>query len=116
MSRLKNENIMISIDDFKKLNIVVGTIESVEDIEGSEKLYKFQVNMGNETRQILGGLKFSYQKEELLDKQVLVLKNLEPRKMMGLESQGMILAANDENDKPAIVQPLKKVQNGSIIK
>lgn len=51
---------MINIDDFKKLNIVVGTIESVEDIEGSEKLYKLRVNIGNETRQILGGLKLSY--------------------------------------------------------
>ncbi|HXK40996.1 MAG: methionine--tRNA ligase subunit beta [Candidatus Taylorbacteria bacterium RIFCSPLOWO2_12_FULL_44_15c] len=107
---------MINIDDFKKLNIVVGIIESVEDIEGSDKLYKFTVNIGQEKRQILGGLKLSYQKEELINKQVLILKNLEPRKMMGLESQGMILAASDENNKPVVVQPLKKVQNGSIIR
>jgi len=107
---------MINIDDFKKLNMVVGTIESVEDIEGSDKLYKFTVNIGQEKRQILGGLKLSYQKEELINKQVLILKNLEPRKMMGLESQGMILAASDENNKPVVVQPLKKVQNGSIIR
>lgn len=106
---------MLNIDDFKKLNIVIGTIESVEDIEGSNKLYKFQVNIGNETRQILGGLKLSYQKEELLNKQVLVLENLEPRKMMGLESQGMILAASDENDKPILIQPIKEVPNGSAI-
>jgi len=107
---------MINIDDFKKLNMVVGTIESVEDIEGSDKLYKFTVNIGQEKRQILGGLKLSYQKEELINKQVLILENLEPRKMMGLESQGMILAASDENNKPVVVQPLKKVQNGSIIR
>jgi len=107
---------MINIDDFKKLNIVVGIIESVEDIEGSDKLYKFTVNIGQEKRQILGGLKLSYQKEELINKQVLILENLEPRKMMGLESQGMILAASDENNKPVVVQPLKKVQNGSIIR
>ena len=107
---------MINIDDFKKLNIVVGAIESIEDVEGSDKLYKFTVNIGQEKRQILGGLKLSYQKEELINKQVLILKNLEPRKMMGLESQGMILAASDENNKPVVVQPLKKVQNGSIIR
>ena len=107
---------MINIDDFKKLNMVVGTIESVEDIEGSDKLYKFTVNIGQEKRQILGGLKLSYQKEELINKQVLILENLEPRKMMGLESQGMILAASDENNKPVVVQPLKKVLNGSIIR
>ena len=107
---------MININDFKKLNITIGTIESVEDIEGSDKLYKFTINIGQEKRQILGGLKLSYQKEELLNKQVLVLENLEPRTMMGLESQGMILAASDENDKPVVVQPLKKVQNGSIIR
>jgi len=107
---------MINIDDFKKLNIVVGTIENVEDIEGSEKLYKFRVNIGNETRQILGGLKSSYQKEELLNKQVLVLENLESRKMMGTESQGMILAASDENNKPVLIQPIKEIPNGSIIR
>jgi len=107
---------MININDFKKLNITIGTIESVEDIEGSDKLYKFTINIGQEKRQILGGLKLSYQKEELLNKQVLVLENLEPRTMMGLESQGMILAASDENDKPVLIQPIKEVPNGSKIR
>ncbi len=108
--------ILITIDDFKKLEIKIGTIESVEEIEGSEKLYKFTINLGEETRQILGGLKPSYQKEELLGKQVLVLDNLEPRKMMGLESQGMILAASDSEGKPVIVSPINDVPNGTVIK
>ena len=108
---------MIIIDDFKKLNIVTGTVESVEEIEGSEKLYKFTVNIGSETpRQILGGLKLSYSADELLGKQILVLENLEPRAMMGLESQGMILAVSDEEGKPVLIQPLKPVANGSILK
>jgi len=107
---------MASIDDFKKINIVVGTIESAEDIEGSEKLLKFMVNIGAETRQILGGFKNAYSPEELVGQQVLVLENLEPRKLMGMESQGMILAASDEDGKPVIIQPLKKVNNGAIIK
>lgn len=107
---------MVSTDDLKKLNIVVGTVENVEDIEGSDKLYKFTINIGEEKRQILGGLKLSYQKEELINKQVLVLANLEPRIMMGLESQGMVLAASDENGKPILIQPIKEVPNGSVIR
>ncbi len=107
---------MVTIDDFKKLNIVVGAIESAQVIEGSEKLLKFMINIGPETRQILGGLKSSYAPAELIGKQVLILENLEPRKLMGLESQGMILCASDEDGKPVIVQPLKKVPNGAIIK
>lgn len=107
---------MITIDDFKKLNIVVGTIENVEEIEGSEKLYKFIVNIGTETRQVLGGLKPAYTKEELLGKQVLVLVNLEPRMLMGLESQGMILCASDSDDKPVLVSPIKPASNGSAIR
>ena len=113
---------MITIDDFKKLNIVVGTVESVEEIEGSEKLYKFTINIGAETRQVLGGLKPSYAKEELLGKQVIVLANLEPRMLMGLESQGMILCASlpaqagDESGKPVILSPIQPAPNGSAIR
>jgi methionine--tRNA ligase beta chain len=107
---------MVTIDDFKKLNIVVGTIESAEEIEGSEKLLKFMINIGSETRQILGGLKPSYTPADLIGKQVLIIENLEPRKLMGIESQGMILCPSDEDGKPVIVQPLKNVPNGAIIK
>ena len=107
---------MATIEDFKKLNIVVGTIESVEEIESSEKLYKFMINIGTETRQILGGLKPSYQPSELLGKQVIILENLEPRKMMGLESQGMILCTSDESGKPILIVPEKPVANGSTIR
>lgn len=106
---------MVTIEDFKKINIVVGTVESVEEIEGSEKLYKFTINIGTETRQVLGGLKPSYAKEELLGKQVLVLANLEPRMLMGLESQGMLLAASDSDGKPIIISPIKSIPNGSTI-
>src|SRR5688572_6621306 len=108
---------MITIDDFKKLEIKVGTIKSVEEVEGSEKLYKFSIEVGEaEPRQILGGLKPSYQKEDLLDKQVLVLANLEPRKLMGLESQGMILCASNSEGKPVITSPIISVDDGTIIR
>ncbi len=107
---------MISFDDFKKLNIVVGTVENAEEIDGSEKLYKFGINLGDEIRQIIGGLKPSYAKDQLIGKQVLILENLEPQKLMGLESQGMILCASDENGKAIIITPEKPVNNGSQIK
>lgn len=107
---------MIAIEDFKKLNIVIGTVESVEDIDGSEKLYKLTVNIGAETRQIIAGLKPSYSSVELVGKQVLILENLEPRDLIGLESQGMVLAASDETGKPIIIRPEKPVANGSVIK
>lgn len=106
----------INIDDFKKLNIVVGTVERVEEIEGSEKLYRFAVNIGTEVQQILGGLKLAYSPTELVGKRVVVLANLEPRKLMGLESQGMILCASDQDGKPVIISPEKPVANGSIIR
>lgn len=108
---------MITIEDFKKVEMRVGTIEAVEEIEGSEKLYKFSMNLGEETpRQILGGFKLAYSKEELIGKQVLVVTNLEPRKLMGLESHGMILAASDSDGKPAIISPIKEVASGTPIK
>ncbi len=107
---------MITIDDFKKINIVVGTIKEAEEIPGSDKLFKFLVDIGQENRQILGGLKLSYTKEFLIGQKVLVLENLEPKKLMGFESQGMILAASDENDKPVIIQPIDSVPNGTIIR
>ena len=107
---------MITIDDFRKLNILIGTIEKVEDIEGSEKLYRFEISIGEEKRQILGGLKTSYSKDELLGKQVVFLVNLEPRMIMGMESQGMILAASDDEGKAIILQPLKEVKSGSVVR
>lgn len=107
----------ITIDDFKKVEIRIGTIEGVEEIESSEKLYKFSINLDEEQpRQVLGGFKLAYQKEELVGKQVLVVANLEPRQMMGLESNGMILAASNPEGKPVIISPIKEVINGTTIK
>lgn len=107
---------MVNIDDFKKLKIVIGAIENVEEVEGSNKLFKFIVDVGTEKRQIIGGFKLSYSAEELLNKQVIVLANLEPRNIMGIESQGMIFAASNENNKPVIISPIEFIPNGSKIK
>ncbi len=88
----------ITIEDFQKLDIRVGKILSAEKVKGADKLLKMEVDLGFEKRTIVGGLKKYYSSEELIGKYVIVLANLKPRKLKGIESQGMLLAVvNDEN-------------------
>ncbi len=105
----------ITYDDFAKLDLRVGTVEGFEEVENSEKLIKLSVNIGLNTRQILAGIKDAVTKEELLGKQIIIVANLEPKKMAGMESQGMILAADDQG-KAIIVSPVKEVDNGIIVR
>ncbi|MDO8498214.1 MAG: methionine--tRNA ligase subunit beta [bacterium] len=106
---------MISFDDFAKVEMKVGTILEVEEIEGSEKLLKLRVNLGEERpRQILSGIKKWYKTEKLVGKQFVFVTNLEPRMMMGLESQGMIMAVGDTN--PILLKPASKVSPGSKVR
>jgi methionine--tRNA ligase beta chain len=105
----------VAIDDFIKLEFKVGTVVEASDIEGSERLLKLTVDLGEEShRQILSGIKQWYRPEDLEGEQFVFITNLEPRKMMGLESQGMILAADGE--KPVPLVPQEKVPNGSKIR
>lgn len=105
---------MATIDDLEKLDIRVGTFMSVEPVEGSSKLYKEIVDFGAELgeRQILSGIQKYFTPEELIGKQALFIVNLEPRMMMGLESQGMLLAT-DNTDGPVLLTPEEKVPNGA---
>ena len=106
---------MINIDDFKKAEIKIGKILSAEGVEGSEKLLKLSVDFGEESpRQILSGIAKSYEPETLVGKLVPFVTNLEPRQMMGLESQGMILAASSEG-KAVILMPDGDVPPGSTV-
>ena len=106
---------MATIDDFAKLEIRVVEVLEVTPIEGSEKLLKLQVNIGDEKRQILAGIAKHYAPEELIGKKILAIVNLEPRMMMGEESQGMILAASDETT-ISVLMPEKNVEVGSKIR
>ena len=106
---------MISIEDFKKLEIKIGTVISVERIEGADKLLKLQIDFGSEQRQILAGLAQFYAREILIGKQMPVIVNLEPRTMKGLESQGMILAAGNGVE-PVLLMPEKPVPPGSEVR
>ncbi len=87
---------MITYEDFKKIELKTGLILSVDDVEGSEKLYQLSVRIGEEKKQIIAGLKKYYSKAELLNKTVIVVYNLEPKKIFGLTSEGMLLAVESK--------------------
>ncbi len=101
-------NGMIPFGEFKKLDIRVGTIVDVKDHPNADKLYILQVDLGSEKRQIVAGLKGIYSKDDLKDKQITVICNLEPKEMRGLKSEGMLLAADDGT----LLITEKKVKNG----
>lgn len=107
---------MINIEDFIKVELKVGTILEVEEIEGSEKLLKLKVDLGEDNpRQVLSGIKKWYSKETLEGTQAVFVANLEPRMMMGLESQAMIMATgNDES--VVLLRPESPVPPGSKIR
>ena len=84
---------LIEFADFLKVNLQVGTVISCEKVKGSDKLLCSQIDMGNEIRQIVSGIAQSYQPEELPGRQVIVVSNLQPRKIRGMESNGMLLCA-----------------------
>jgi len=105
----------IAYDDFAKLDIRIGTILEAERVPKSDKLLKLKVDDGLGQRQILSGIAKHFSPEELIGKQVTFLANLAPRKMMGLESQGMILMAEDRDGSLALLPPHKPVWNGGTV-
>jgi methionine--tRNA ligase beta chain len=106
---------MINIEDFFKVEIKVGKVLTAERIEGSEKLLKLGIDLGEENpRQILSGIAKVVAPEEITGKLVPVVSNLAPRMMMGMESQGMILCADD--GAPVLLHPADDVPPGSVVK
>lgn len=107
---------MISINDFAKVEMRVGTVVEATSVEGSDKLIKLQVHIGEDKpRQILTGMKAWFKPKYFLGKQIVIITNLEPRVMMGLASQGMVVAT-DGSKGPVLLKPSKKVPNGSKIR
>ena len=88
----------ISIDDFGKVDLRVGKIVACEKVPKAKKLLKLQVDLGTETRQIVSGISLYYKPEDLIGHCVIVVTNLKPVKLCGVESKGMLLAASDGND------------------
>ena len=106
----------ISLDDFKKIDLRVAKVVSAENVPKSEKLLKLKLQVGSQTRQVLAGIAQHYQPSDLVGKQLVVVANLQPAKLMGQESEGMILAASDSEGRLSIVSPIVEIESGSIVK
>tara|TARA_B100000809_G_scaffold260138_1_gene306477 strand:- start:84 stop:2066 length:1983 start_codon:yes stop_codon:yes gene_type:complete len=111
-NELANVKPEIMFDDFKKLDIRIGTVEKVEAHPNADKLWLLDVNLGGPTRRIVTGLRGIYESDDLLGKKIAVLVNLAPAKFRGEESNGMLLAAED-NDVVSLLQPDKEIEDGS---
>ena len=104
----------IEFDEFEKLDIRVGKVLECEKVKKSEKLLRFTLEVGSETRQILSGISKYHTPEELIGKNVIFIANLKPRKIMGLESCGMILSAEYDGELTALTT-VKDIQSGAEI-
>ncbi len=103
----------IQFDDFAKIDLKVGTIIAAEKVEKADKLLKLQIDLGFETRTVVSGIALHYQPEAIVGKQVVVVANLAPRKMRGIESNGMILMAEDKSGRLHFVSPENIIDSGS---
>jgi methionyl-tRNA synthetase len=106
---------MATMEDFKKIELKVAEIKEVADHPNADKLYVITIDLGDKEKQIVAGIKNSYSKESLLGKQVVVVDNLEPVVLRGVESQAMLLAAQDEEG-TCIILPERKTKLGSVVK
>jgi len=106
---------MITYEDFRKVELKIATIKEVKPHPNADKLYVVIVDIDGVARQVVAGIKLFYSEDALIGKQVVVVENLTPAVIRGVESQGMILAASDESG-ISVVSPDRRVQDGSIVK
>lgn len=109
------ENQNITIEDFKKIDLRVAKILKAEPVENSDKLMRLEIDLGFEQRQIVAGIKLHYLAENLIGKEIIVVANLEPRMLKGLESKGMLLAGTNSDGTIALLAPDKEIEPGSKI-
>ena len=109
---VKEKENLISYEDFAKLDLRVARIIAAEKVPKSRKLIKLRISLGDEERTIVGGIALHYTPDELVGRKIIVIKNLQPRKLMGITSQGMLLAATNENEF-ALLMPDKDVKEGT---
>lgn len=105
----------ISIDDFAKVQMRVGQILEAEKVEGSRKLIKLRVDIGTEIRQVVAGIAEAYEPATLVNRKVVIVANLKPAKLMGVESNGMVVAASIDG-KPVLATFSEEVPNGALLK
>ena len=108
------EDGIVSFEDFKKLKLRVAQIKEVSDHPNADKLYVVKIDTGASIKTIVAGIKKSYSKEELVGKKIVIIENLQPAVIRGVESQAMLLAASSE-DKQSVISPEKDMPVGSSI-
>ncbi|HWZ81334.1 MAG TPA: methionine--tRNA ligase [Terriglobales bacterium] len=106
----------ISIDDFAKIELRVAQVKTAERVKGADKLLRLEVDLGTEVRQLVAGIAEAYEPETLIGRKVVIVANLAPRKLRGLESNGMIVAASPEGGKPVLASFLEDVPVGTRLK
>jgi len=106
----------ISIDDFAKVDLRVAQVKVAERVKGADKLLRLEVDLGTEVRQLVAGIAEAYAPETLIGRKVVIVANLAPRKLRGLESNGMIVAASIEGGKPVLASFLEDVPVGTRLK
>lgn len=106
---------MATYEEFRKIELRVAEIKEVFEIEGANKIYRLIVDVGDKQKQIVAGIKQYYKPEDLIGKQVVIVDNLEPAVIRGIESNGMLLAASDDQG-VCIVSPSRPTKLGSIVK
>jgi len=107
---------VVEYDTFALTDLRVGLVLTAEAVPKSKKLIKMTVDLGFEKRTILGGIAAAYTPEELVGRKVVVVANLAPRALMGIESHGMLLAASDNNSKPYLVAPPDDARPGFVVR
>jgi methionyl-tRNA synthetase len=107
---------LIPIETFQQLDLRVVEILAAEKVPKADKLLKLSIRVGAEERQLVAGIAQHYQPEDLVGKKVVIVANLQPAKIRGIESQGMILAASTEDGKLAIVSPEREIASGARVK
>src|SRR5271169_2224819 len=106
----------ITIDDFAKVELRVAQVKTAERVKGADKLLRLEVDLGTEVRQLVAGIAEAYEPETLIGRKVVIVANLAPRKLRGLESNGMIVAASPEGGKPVLASFLEDVPIGTRLK
>ena len=106
----------ITIDDFAKIELRVALVKVAERVKGADKLLRLEVDLGTEVRQLVAGIAEAYEPESLIGRKVVIVANLAPRKLRGLESNGMIVAASIEGGKPVLASFLEDVPVGARLK
>ncbi|MCM8763676.1 MAG: methionine--tRNA ligase subunit beta [Candidatus Omnitrophica bacterium] len=107
---------MISLEEFKKIELKVAKIIEVKEHPQADKLYVLKVNTGNEIKQLVAGIRKFYTPQQLLNKNIVIINNLQPAMIRGIESQGMLLAASDTNNNISLILPDKDIAPGSTIR